>query len=94
MIDLSRLVIICNLCILYIMSDGIHEIPLVKKTLQENMKKAWTYYSKKLLFQCIKYHKTGIWCNILTVDSNLRLLSTCLDIQRNEVLLRAKGKLR
>ena len=81
--------IIWNSYVLPVISDGIQEIPFVKKTLQENRKKAWTYYSQKLLLQCVDCHK-----NVLTIDTNLHLLFRCSDIQKHEVLQRAKRKFR
>ena len=81
--------IIYNLCILYVISDGIQEIPFIKKALQEHRKKIWTYYTEKLLVQCINYHK-----DVLEMEANLYQLFRCLDIQKNEVLQRAKRKLR
>ena len=80
--------IIYNLCIfIYVISDGIQEIPFIKKALQEHRKKTWTYYSEKLLVQCINYHK-----NLLSTDAILYQLFRCSDIQKNEVSQRAKSK--
>ena len=81
--------IIYNLCILSVISDGIQEIPFIKKALQEHRNKIWTCYSEKLLLQCINYHK-----NLLSADAILYQLFKCADIQINEVLQRAKSKFR
>ena len=81
--------IFCNLCVLSVICDGIEEIPFIKKSLQENRKKIWTHYSKKLLFHCDKYHR-----NVLTMEANVDRLFKCANIQQNEVLKMAKRKLR
>ena len=81
--------IIWNSVVLSIISDGIQEILIIKKTIQENRKKMWTNYSQKLLFQCVDSHK-----NALTMGTNLHLLFMYSDIQKNEILQRAKRKYR
>ena len=86
--------IIYNLHLLFVLSDGIEEIPFIKKILYENRKKTWTYYTQKLLVQCIDEYRTGFSYNILTLDPHLRYLLTCLEIQRKEVVQTAKEKLR
>ena len=86
--------IIYNLHVLFVLSDGIEEIPFIKRMLYENRKKTWSYYSQKLLVQCIKDHRTRFLHDLLPINLNFRLLLTCLDIQRKEVLQQAEGKLR
>ena len=81
--------IIYSLCISSVISDGIQEIPFIKKALKEHRKKMWTYYSDKFIVRCINYHK-----NLRLTDTILYQLFWCSDIQINEVLQRAKRKFR
>ena len=86
--------ILYNLHVLFVISDGIEEISFIKRILYENRKKTWTYYSQRLLVQCFNDHTTKFLYDIMIINLHFRLLLTCLDIQRKEVLQRAEGKLR
>ena len=80
---------ISNLCILSVLSDGIQEIPFIKKALQEDRKKTWTRYSQKSLLLCVKYHR-----NILTIEANVVGLFKYYNSKKNEVIKIAKRKFR